>query len=152
MAYRYNSRTSDPYDSRSERTTFRAQHSSRYHSTPVDYDWAKTQLVGIIVVGALLWKYDAICRLVSSFISDPKGTLTGLIEMVGYKLTGIEAQLSRTKGEWVQSDGDEGGKDGKPVRRYKDILGPPAEGGELSRGWPSQTRSPWLTTPSPLKQ
>lgn len=131
MAYRYNPRTSDPYDSPSDRTSFRAHNSARYHHAPVDYDWARTQLIGILLVALLLWKYDALSRLVSAHVYDPKGTLTGLIEMIGYKLTGLGAQLSQTKVEWAQSDGDEGGKDGKPVRRYKDILGPAVEAGKL---------------------
>jgi hypothetical protein len=153
MAYRYNPRTSDPYDSRPDRTTFRAHNSARYHPPPADYNWARTQLIGIILVALLLWKYEALCRLVSSLVYDPKGTLTGLIEMVGYKLTGLGAQLSQTKVEWAQSDGDEGGKDGKPVRRYKDILGPPVEGGKLlGREAFSTATELWLTTRSPLQQ
>ena len=147
MAYRHSPRTNDPYNSRPDHPTFRPQHHHHHHSQPrhpgpVDHDWAKTQLVGILLAAVLLWKYDSLYRLVSSLIYDPKGTATGLIEMVGFKLTNLGSQLSQTKVEWSpEQDDPQSSSQGKPVRRYKDILGSPVEAGRSSTPQPSQPGS-----------
>lgn len=138
MAYRHNPHSSDPYNPRPDSHHFRPrpqpQPSSRYHQPPTDPDWARAQLLLTILAVLAAWKYHSLYRLARSLVRDPTGTLTGLVEMVGFKLTGLGAQLGQSKVEWAKTEEGQSDKEGKPVRRYKDIVAPPVQAGELL--WP----------------
>lgn len=140
MTYQYTPRHSDPYTPRER--SFPARSSPRRASSASELLHSLRSLTPIHLALLTLALAIAVAyarpllRLAKSFAYDPLGTVEGVIEMVGYKVTGLFAHLGETKHDWSQTtDQSDSDRDpGKPVRRYKDILPAKVEPGEWLRG------------------
>lgn len=90
----------------------------RSSSSPPNQD--NLNLVVLLLALWVAYNYKSLRRLLSAFYHEPEQTVHGLVEMVGHRLT---ASLGESKQSWSASEGDVG-SEGKPIRRYQDLLGP----------------------------